>query len=123
MDIQVGDRVMFKSVKSKEIITVIVTSAAFGDELLDKDYAEILKIERPKYEVIKEKKELLTDEEEEFLKDICKYYNITGIYFDGYAVRLYENCKTVFIFDYSKNLEFKKVKTQYVYTLEELGLE
>ena len=85
MDIQVGDRITYRYINSsdkKELIRVLT------DELEIKTYIantnkektegfaiEILKIERPSYEVVEEKKELLTYEEREFLKSVIEISN------------------------------------------------
>ena len=90
-------------------------------------YKNILEIERPKYEVVKEKKELLNDNEREFLKDICKYYNnATEIeFFKGYLLMFETNDKTTIIMNlnYPENMKFKNVKKGKTYKLKELGLE
>lgn len=92
---------------------------------------EILKIERPQYEVIEEKKELLTEEEKEYLKLVLKLeinktiaikktrnsagnMHLNLLYGNGIADGYYRAIKD----DYFKNLE-KNV----IYTLKELGLK
>ena len=64
----IGDRVTYKIIRTNEISTLIIDGGALLNDFKDKDFIEIIKIERPKYEVIEEKKELLTDEEKEFFK-------------------------------------------------------
>ena len=106
---------------------------------------EILKIERPKYEVVDSdgthiveneiiyrKKELLTKEEKEFLKQILQFGNyksgtqngiIKYITKAGYWLELNFSefhCNSVYI---DKNLYFKGLTEDEEYTLKELGLE
>ena len=123
MDIQVGDRVTFESVKSKEIITLIASSIAFINDLLDENYAKILKIERPKYEVVEEKIELLTDEEKEFLKSYMKVFKFK-------ITELEKEPGKLVIWDLGSNYNveidegtFKNLEKCKSYTLKELGLE
>ena len=124
MDIQVGDRVYWKYINEEEnfIYINIVTSISDKDCINQGDRI-ILKIERPHYEVIEEKKELLTEEEKEFLKDMCKYYNIIKIYFCEDSIDFYDNDCIVNCPDYPHNIKFKNVEKHRYYTLEELGLE
>ena len=128
LDIQVGDRVTYKGVYSTER-QVIMTNL---DVIDDYKGIDIIKIERPKYEVVEEKKELLTEEEREFLRQAFKFGNYgsdTGnetikfvgksgyyicVYYDEYA------SNTIYI---DKNLYFKSLKEDKKYTLKELGLE
>ena len=76
---------------------------------------------------VEEKKELLTEEERKFLKDISKYYkNNIEIIFDEKEVNFYELDEIRRCFgcvDYPDNIEFKNVKNNKEYTLKELGLE
>ena len=91
---------------------------------INKRNIEILKIERPHYEVVEEKKELLTEEEKEFLKTICKYYDIRTIYFNKVDIGFYnKNNSVVNSSNYPENMEFNKVEKYKYYTLKELGLE
>ena len=87
---------------------------------------EILKIERPHYEVVEEKKELLTEEEREFLKQCKKINNkINRIQsFEDITYLMDDNgTENIFIInDTYKNL-FKNLQNSRSYTLEELGLE
>ena len=123
LDIQVGDRVTFKYLDNNEIHKQIITYEGFIKDLINTAYYKILKIERPKYEVVEEKKELLTEEEREFLKDICKYYDIAKIQF---GINLYfftnEDCMIVNI-KIPKNLHFENIEENRKYSLKELGLE
>ena len=126
MDIQVGDVVTYKIIYSnKDFIRIISDSLAVQElntEINNNDI-EILKIERPKYEVVEEKKALLTKEEKEFLKDMCKYYYITRINFCINSIDLYNYDRVIICLDYPENIEFKNVKKYTDYTLKELGLE
>ena len=65
MDIQVGDRIAFKYLfDDNEIYTFIIRNTADLEDyekMKENNRIEILKIERPKYEVVEEKKELLTE--------------------------------------------------------------
>lgn len=60
MKIQVGDRVTYKLKLDNEVKTSLIESDS-DIYLLKKEDAEILKIERTKYEVIEEKKEFLKE--------------------------------------------------------------
>lgn len=79
------------------------------------------KIDKLKKE-IKEKK-LFTEDEEEFLKSMIKWYNISTIEFDGTEVFLKENGRIVCNPDYPENMKFENIKEYKYYTLKELGLE
>ena len=87
-------------------------------------YKNILKIERPKYEVVEEKKELLTEEEREFLKKYKLFAN--------YTIRLIrKHEKYLLFFDVTDKIRtkyeffncFKNLEEDLSYTLEELELE
>lgn len=52
MDIQIGDRVTYKSVKTGRTATLIIDGTAVQEDIRDNRFFEILKIERPKYETI-----------------------------------------------------------------------
>ena len=126
MDIQVGDRVTYESFG--EIETALITDNEDIDNIkedIKNNNIEILKIERPKYEVVEEKKELLTEEEKEFWKNICKYYkNISQIFFDINTIKLCnKDFYVVCCLDYPDNINFDNIKKDKHYTLKELGLE
>ncbi len=127
MDIQVGDKVTFKSIKTGEIITLVVSGNGLKKDLLNKNYAEILKIERPKYEVVEEKKELLTEEEREFLKLYIKI--IEGLN-NGKVDRIIRREEDIFIvlqtgltYKIEIGIKFGNMQVNKEYTLKELGLE
>ena len=90
---------------------------------IESNNIKILKIERPKYEVVEKQEELLTDEEKQFLKDMCKYHNITSIEFDSDSIDFYDSSRIVNCSDYPKNMKFANVVKNREYTLKELGLE
>lgn len=139
VDIQVGDRITYKYEDENKHRIVIISNL---DELGDyKNMAttsgefssiRIIKIERPKYEVVEEKKELLTEEEKEFLRQAFKFGNYgsnTGnetvkfVCKSGYYICIYYDewaSNTIYI---DKNLYFKGLEEDEKYTLKELGLE
>ncbi len=129
MDIQIGDRITYRNKKLDKIFIVMVYSYQLIDSLQDIELNEILKIERPKYEVVEGNNELLTDEEREFLRLTLKFEDTkiahirkTQNVFDD-RLRLEINGITtghwIFIKDnYFNNLELNKN-----YELKELGLE
>ncbi len=125
IDLQVGDRVTYKSIKTNEVVTLIIDETALLNDMQDKRFFEILKIERQKYETVYEKKELLTEEEKEFLKGILKYYEMEYIEFQNENINLLDEDKyTIAYFDYPRrNLEFEGIERHKYYTLKELGLE
>ena len=126
MNLEVGDRVTYKDMGITRI-TLIENDRDIEDikECVQSNAIQIIKIERPHYEVIEEKKELLTDEEKEFLKNICKYYNnISQIFLDLGGIRLCDtNCYVINSLDYPDNMTFANIKKEHYYTLKELGLE
>ena len=73
MDIQVGDRITFINSEGNNVIAIINNNAEIQEMKEILKTRKLVKIERPKYEVIEEKKELLTDEEKEFLKSYIKF--------------------------------------------------
>lgn len=134
MDIQVGDRITYRFIDKDGIFTEIVgsnnlslTSIHWFKEHLEDKEIEIIKIERPKYEVVEENKELLTEEEKEFLIDIIKYYSdVTEIEF-GFTtsgIDIYNSQDNIVAsMNYPYNLGFQMVLKNKSYTLKELGLE
>ena len=97
-------------------------------EDIKKGYIEILKIERPKYEVIEEKKELLTEEEREFLRLYIKYLNmqgkdvLIGIRKMGSEIWFLISECSGYIYKHNSQA-FKGLELNRKYTLKELGLE
>ena len=125
MNIQVGDLVTFKDNKDGASFIDIITRETIGQyykKYLQKEL-EILKIERPKYEVVEEKKELLTEEEKEFLKNVCKYYDVTEIRLNNIDIKIINDGHIVSCLDYPDNMKFENLERGKRYTLEELGLE
>ena len=139
MDIQVGDRVTYKYETEQGIRVSIISSLEEAQDYKNManssgeyDSIEIIKIERPKYEVVEEKKELLTEEEKEFLEQVLKFGNykeettngtVKFIEKKGYYIYLYYDewaCNTVY---FDKNLYFRNLIEDKKYTLKELGLE
>jgi len=127
MDIQVGDRVTYKSIRTGEIRTLIIDGTALEKDMNAKDskqFFEILKIERPKYEVIEEKKELLTEEEKEFLKCYMKLTTLKFNYIVKDSDYLYLNIDGTLskIKIELNDFCFKNLKVDVEYKIEELGL-
>ena len=65
MTYKFGDRVIYR-VSGETIETLVADNEDVNN--IQENRLEILKIERPKYEIVEEKKELLTEQEKEFLK-------------------------------------------------------
>ena len=133
MDIQVGDRVTYRV--SDEIIETLVADnedVKNIQEDIQENRLEILKIERSKYEIVEEKKELLTEEEKADLKDIIENVNkysrmkVNIISFrETNNGRLVINCfnNDYCMFEMVVYEKFKNLNKLEKYTLEELGLE
>ena len=136
MDIQVGDRITYRYLEIKDKIFIAIINVL--SELIDyermvkENQIEILKIERPKYEVIEEKKELLTEEEREFLKQVLIFMdkkissiNITQILNNKKEIHFNqkEDGSGLGYWYYVKNSFFNGLEIDKVYTLKELGLE
>lgn len=122
LEIEVGDRVTYKYKEGCEIFTRIIETN--GDiKITLEDDKEILKIERPTYTVVKEKKELLTKREKEFLEIFVKYYK------DLYYIEFFNECIDLLdvnymskgTIDYPTYLDFRGIKKKR-YRLSELGL-
>ena len=128
MDIQVGDRITYKFIDKDGIFTEIVgsnnlslTSIHWFKEHLEDKEIEIIKIERPKYEVVEEKKELLTEEEKAFLKIFIKIKKDEIL-----AIKRNENDLEITGKEWDNSIltdEFKGLEMHKLYTLKELGLE
>ena len=133
MDIQVGDLVTYKN-SMGNIRQVVIKDEEQKIKYINNvdTYKNILKIERPKYEVVEEKKELLTEEEKEFLKQALKFGNygsntenetVKFICQSGYYICLYYDewaNNTIYI---DNKLYFRNLIEDKKYTLKELGLE
>lgn len=127
MDIQVGDLITY--INSNDSLgmrykSIMINSDRLIDykNKLENKEIEIIKIERPVYEVIEEKKELLTEEEKEFLKDINKFFDITNMLFCDNSIGSYKCDEIIFYCDYPKGLKFEGIEKNKNYTLEELGI-
>lgn len=98
------------------------------DATIDEIYTaiKILKIERTKYEVIEEKKELLTEEEKEFLKSyikiIEKLNNGDILSIRKQSTWIIIKLKTGLEYQAEIGVRFKEIEDCKVYTLKELGL-
>ena len=119
----VGNRVTYKI--NGYTKTILITDNDDIEMLKD---LEIINVEACLWEKIdfeeeiKEKK-LFTEDEEEFLKSMIKWYNISTIEFNGTEVFLKENGRIVCNPDYPENMKFENIKEYKYYTLKELGLE
>lgn len=125
MEMRVGDRVTYKYEGGNNIFELIITSTSELIKFKNNEVkAKVLKIERPNYSVIeeKEKKELLTEEEREFLKNMVKWYNITHIRFNNEDIDFLENSHIVCCLDYPTKLDFNNIETYKNYTLSELRI-
>ena len=143
MDIKIGDKVTYKEPNSyfkEKVFSLIISNEGYIEIFTagikkaknEADYIEIIKIERPNYEIVEEKKNLLNDKEKEFLKQILKYGNyksgtkngiIKYIKKQGYWLKLCFSefhCNSVYI---DKDLYFKELVEDEEYTLRNLGLE
>lgn len=126
-NIEVGDRVTFENLEGNKVVTIIKDDIDMQNTKEALETRKILKIERPKYEVIEEKKELLTEEEKELLQVMIKnlHTHIKHIKKSGDKIILIKNnneeVAQIIISDtilYFNNLEYRKT-----YSLSELGLE
>jgi len=136
LDIQVGDRVTYLDSYKTKRITIIKDAEMVETFKIDTGlYIEILKIERPQYEVIEEKKELLTEEEREFLEELIDNINkfscarVNRIYIHKhkdafyYRISFYQNFFYISDIKIDNKSELCKLERASYYTLSELGLE
>ena len=132
-NIEVGDIVTYKYTFGDTIYSKIILT---ND---DKNYKQqqsidgeivLIKIERPKYEAIEAKKELLTEEEKEFLKQAVKFANygnkgngkIKYIKQFGYYINFHfspHHCNAICI---DKDMYFRGLTEDEEYTLLELRI-
>lgn len=130
LDIQVGDKVTyFNRECNKEICEIATTETIDRIEWFKH---KILKIERPNYTVIEERKELLEDVEKEYLSNLIKPFKNKVKHIC--KVRA-EDGKNEFIYlkiDGSPDIDlprfqmgtmYKNMEQAVKYTLKELGLE
>ena len=134
LDIQIGDKVIYKDLNRNEVFTSIITYSEEIKILINNEDYEILKVERPKYEVVEEKKELLTEKEKKYLRNVIEPLKQNKIKVrktkgsDMYLEIMifsdddYDMFGLPYIRNF-KNLEFKNLTEDKEYTLEELGLE
>ena len=97
-----------------------------------KQTSEILKIERQKYEVVEEKKNLLTDEEREYLNNVIKPFRnkVKWIYKIKYDTKKLEYI-SIITYDeetirfpcFEAGTMYKGLDTRRPHKLKELGLE
>ena len=74
------------------------------------------------YTVYEKEKELLTEEERDFLNDVIKYYDITHIICGESSIDLHCDNHIVACLDYPKNLKFQNIQCERC-SLSKLGLE
>lgn len=135
MDIQVGDVITYKYIndggKEKNIISKVMEDTYTLKNIIKQQNGydenckiEILKIERPKYEVIEEKKELLTEEEKEFLRQFIKFANFipNKICKEGKTNRILFYISNMIRDSFEYHGAFENLKDEKIYTLKELGV-
>ena len=124
IDLQVGDRVTYKSTDNEER-QVIMTNLKQIDNY--KNSGLIVKIERSKYEVVEKKKELLIEEEKEFLKQYIKIIENLNNGKVNRIVRTEENIylllETGINYHIEIGMQFGNMNINNEYTLRELGLD
>ena len=130
-DIKVGDKITYKCPDG--ISTKLITFSLYLEDIkcdLKNKRIEILKIERigeNGWYTVYEKKELLTDEEKEFLKLYIKYVdkNIDTIGTESIGGRksIYFTKSNSGYYYYPNQDYFKGLELDRKYTLKDLGLE
>ena len=133
-DIQVGDKITYKSLG--EIRIALISDNEDIDNIqedIKSNNIQILKIERPKYEVVEEKKELLTEEEREFLRQVLRFIDVKILFINIYRQEIHNRKEIHFsqnedgsglgYWYYIKDNSFSGLEIDKVYTLKELGLE
>ena len=127
MDIQVGDKVTYIDKQGKKCIVIVLEDKGEISDSKDNLIKEIIKVERPKYEVVEEKKELLTEEEKEFLKQYIKIIEELNNGKVGRIIREVEDIHVVLenglTYKVEIGIKFGNMKVNNEYTLKELGLE
>lgn len=130
MDIQVGDKVTYKYLDTNKQFTMIVVIDSDINDLnimKKEDLIQILKIERPKYELIEEYEDLLTEVEKDLLKAYIKLIeslnngDIIGI--ERLGAWLIIKLKTQLEYQVEVGPRFRNLEDSKLYTLKELGLE
>ena len=130
LDIQVGDRVTYIDKQGKKCIVIILEDKGELSDNKDNPIKEIIKVERPKYEVI-EDKEILDKEEKKYLWNIIRPFKdkVEGVKKCGsmsereYISIKLKNEVPVCLPYFSKDSMYKNMKAGRHYSLEELGLE
>ncbi len=129
MDIQVGDLITY--INSNDSLgmrykSIMINSDRLIDykNKLENKEIEIIKIERPVYEVIEEKKELLTEEEKEFLRQFIKFANFipNKICKEGKTNRILFYISNMIRDSFEYHGAFENLKDEKIYTLKELGV-
>ena len=96
------------------------------EKKLKEDF-KLIKVERPAYEVVEEKKELLTEEEKLFLKQLlgtCKNAKYIMIDCCRDELYFYKSSDGGWILDHQDfELSFNGLNSDEFYSLKELGLE
>ena len=128
-----GDKITYKSLDKTEVALLLDEADVNSIQKdIDNNNIEVLKIERPKYEVV-EKKELLTEKEREYLKNVINYINeysgkkISKVIFWKYTnyneMLFYGHCEHYVVGKIVVKERFDGLKAEKEYTLKELGLE
>ena len=130
MDLKIGDKITyeFQALKGEKVKNErIINDTADVNIYKNNKLYKILKIERPKYEVVEEKKELLTEEEKEFLK---QYIKIIENLHNGKVDKIIRKeeyiwvvLKTELYYKIEIGTIFGNMKLDNEYTLQDLGLE
>ena len=130
MDLKIGDKITyeFQALKGEKVKNErIINDTADVNIYKNNELYKILKIERPKYEVVEEKKELLTEEEKEFLK---QYIKIIENLHNGKVDKIIRKeeyiwvvLKTELYYKIEIGTIFGNMKLDNEYTLQDLGLE
>lgn len=130
-NIEIGDKVTYKYLDTnKQFTMIVVTDSDINDlnTMKKEDLIQILKIERPKYEVIEEYKEdLLTEVEKDLLKAYIKLIeslnngDIIGI--ERLGAWLIIKLKTQLEYQVEVGPRFKNLEDSKLYTLRELEVE
>ncbi len=131
-DIQVGDRVTYTLFGKK------ATKLIAGDEEINliendikQDAIEILKIDRPKYEKVYGKQEILDEAEKEYLSNVIKPFRNKVKFFEKCNAREEQQYLDIYIEDngyivfpeFEENSMYKGMELNKQYTLKELGLD
>ena len=130
-DIQVGDRVTFENLEGNVVIMLIKTNAEIPEILDTLKSRKVLKIERPKYEKVYEKKEILDEAEKEYLSNVIKPFRNKVKFFEKCNTREEQQYLDIYIEDngyivfpeFEENSMYKGMELNKQYTLKELGLD